>query len=375
MFIDRFQRKRVAWWADIISAGALALVVVVVMIPLGGGSPEGKVIPTTGLIVGLLIAQSVARVALAVKSAALPDVLSGKDLLQANGLSQAGGGLAQIVGIGFGTIVAGMASPWLGVIFGAATLVLGAFVALNMRGAELKEHVTTLGQEMARVVRTVIDGVKEVAARPPAAIGLTSFQMIRYQFWGFSLMTFALYAKNLVQGGNADTLSQVISGVGGLLGGALGLIVAQKIKDRIPPIRVLLAAMVIMGASTLVFGAMVSTLGFALLLFCGFFSFFLGKIASDTITQQAMPDDFRGRAFALYDIAYNLGFIVPAFILSLIWIEGSATRTRVILIVSGLIFLGLTLLIGMWARNIHDQFAPQDDLVAGDELVAGDVGA
>ena len=69
------------------------------------------------------------------------------------------------------------------------------------------------------------------------------------------------------------------------------------------------------------FGALVSLLGFALMLFCGFFSFFLGKISADTIMQQAMPDDFRGRAFALFDIAYNLGFIVPALILSSVWIE------------------------------------------------------
>jgi sugar phosphate permease len=125
-----------------------------------------------------------------------------------------------------------------------------------------------------------------------------------------------------------------------------------------------------MGGSALVFGAMVSKLGFALLLFCGFFSFFLGKIASDTITQQAMPDDFRGRAFALYDIAYNLGFIVPALILSSIWIEGSASRTRAILVVSGAVFIGLTFLVSAWARRVRDQFAPQDDLVDGAELVA-----
>ena len=48
----------------------------------------------------------------------------------------------------------------------------------------------------------------------------------------------------------------------------------------------------------------------------------MGKISADTIMQQAIPDDFRGRAFALFDIAYNLGFIVPAFILSVVWIEG-----------------------------------------------------
>ena len=41
-----------------------------------------------------------------------------------------------------------------------------------------------------------------------------------------------------------------------------------------------------------------------------------------------MPDDFRGRAFALFDIAYNVGFIVPAMILSLIWVENSEPRRR-----------------------------------------------
>jgi sugar phosphate permease len=101
-------------------------------------------------------------------------------------------------------------------------------------------------------------------------------------------------------------------------------------------------------------------------LFCGFFAFFLGKISSDTITQQAMPDDFRGRAFALYDIAYNLGFIVPAIVLSIVWIEGSASRTRAVLIASGLLFLVITGLIALWASRVRDQFAPQDDLVEVD---------
>ncbi|HEY6568509.1 MAG TPA: hypothetical protein VI341_13415, partial [Actinomycetota bacterium] len=103
----------------------------------------------------------------------------------------------------------------------------------------------------------------------------------------------------------------------------------------------------------------------------GFFAFFMGKISADTITQQAMPDDFRGRAFALFDIAYNVGFIVPAFILSFLWVENSEPRTRVILMVSGAVFLGLTALVALWARKIRDQFAPQDDLIEvdGDPVV------
>ena len=53
-------------------------------------------------------------------------------------------------------------------------------------------------------------------------------------------------------------------------------------------------------------------------------------------------------------------------ILSAIWVEGSESRTRIILMASGAIFLVLTALVGAWARRIRDQFAPQDDLVAED---------
>jgi predicted MFS family arabinose efflux permease len=183
--------------------------------------------------------------------------------------------------------------------------------------------------------------------------------MLRYQFWGFVLFVFGLYAKNLVKGGDADTLSLLLSGVGGLLGGALGMILAQRWKDRIPPIRLLLGAMTLVGAASVVFGAWVSLPGFTILLFCGFFGFFLGKISADTIVQQAMPDDFRGRAFALFDIAYNLGFIVPALILVLLWDEG---RVRPLLVGSGIVFLGLTALVARWAASVREQFAPQDDL-------------
>jgi hypothetical protein len=365
VFIDRFARRRVVWWTNLITSAVVVVVAVAVILPLGSATSEGKAGATIALIVALLAAQAVVRVILAVKSAAIPDVLSGKDLMQGNALSQAGGALFQIFGIAF-ALGAGAALPaWLVVIGGAVVLIVAAVVAKQMRHVESAPHDTTFGTEVRRVVHNVIAGVKEIAARPPAALGLLSFQMLRYQFWGFGLFVFALYAKNLVEGGGdkADTLALLLSGLGGLVGGALGLVLAQKWKDRIPPIRLLLASMFLLGAGTLVFGGLVSVAGFAGMLFVGFFAFFLGKISADTITQQAMPDDFRGRAFALFDIAYNIGFIVPAMILSFIWVENDASRTRVILIVSGVVFLILTGLVAWWASSIRDQFAPQDDLL------------
>jgi hypothetical protein len=361
--IDRFERRKILGLVNVITAVVVSVVAVAVMLPLGKDTSEGNVGATVALIVGLLFIQACVRVALAVKSAAIPDVLSGKDLLQGNGLSQAGGALFQVVGIGFAFGAAAAMPSWIVVVLGAGVLVVAAFVARRLERMEAQPHRTTFGQEARQVVANIAAGLKEVASRPPAALGLFSFQMLRYQFWGFCLFTFGLYAKNLVQGGDANNLGLALVGGGGFLGGAIGLVLAQKWKDRVPPIRLLIASMAALGAAAAVFGAFVSLAGFAALLFVGFFTFFLGKISADTIMQQTMPDDFRGRAFALFDIAYNLGFIVPALILSFLWVEGDASRTRAILVASGAVFVGLTLLIWRWASRIRDQFAPQDDVV------------
>jgi MFS family permease len=363
VLIDRFDRRRVVWWSNLITAGVVGAVALAFLLPLGKGTTEGNAGATAALVVGLLAAQAVIRVTLAVKSAAIPDVLSGRDLLQGNALSQAGGALFQIVGIAFALAAGGFLPGWLVVLGGAVVLAIGALVATRLRHVEARPHVATFAEEARRVLRTIVAGIREVASRPAAAVGLVGFQMLRYQFWGFGLFVFALYAKNLVEGGSDSQVPTLISGGVGLIGGVLGLIVAQAWKDRIPPVRLLVVSMMLLGGATLVFGGLVSVAGFAVMLFVGFFAFFVGKISADTIVQQAMPDDFRGRAFALFDIAYNLGFIVPALILSFVWVENDAGRTRVILIVSGAVFLLLTGVITAWARRVRDGFAPQDDLI------------
>ena len=362
VFIDRFPRRRVVWVASLITAVTVTAVAFAILAPLGDGTTEGKAFSTAGLIVALIGVQTCVRVVLAVKSAAMPDVLSGRDLLQGNSVSQAGGGFFQLVGIAVGGVAAGLLPPFIPAIVGATIFVVAGVVAKRLRHAETAVHVTSLGREVAQVFRNVGVGLREVWGRAAAKLGLASFQMVRYQFWGFNLFTFGLYAKYLVSSGDGESLSLVISGIGGLVGAGLGIVVAQTLKDRVPPARLMIAAMVVMGAGTVIGGLLLSVAGFALMLGTGFFSFFLGKVSADTVVQQAMPDDFRGRAFALFDIAYNLGFIVPAVILYLAWVEGSAARTRTILLVSGALFLVLTALIAAWAKRIKGELAPQDDL-------------
>ena len=360
VFIDRFERRRVLAGTALATAVLTALIAVGVLLPLGTGTSEGNLLATGALIVGMLVMQACVRITLAVKSAALPEVVHGKDLLNGNGLSQAGGALFQVVGAGLAFGLGAVLPAWLVVVAGGAALVVAALVTRRIRQLEVAPHTSTFLQEARRVLRDIASGVREVASRPPAALGLSAFQMLRYQFWGFALMTFALYSRSLVASGNADTVALGIVGGGGFLGGAIGLVLAQRWKDRIPPARLLVGSMAVLGGATLVFGAFTTLLGFSALLFCGFAGFFLGKISADTIMQQAMPDDFRGRAFALFDVAYNLGFIIPALILVVVWADD---RVSTILMTSGAVFLGLTLLVARWARSIREQLAPQDDLV------------
>ncbi|HYG73294.1 MAG TPA: MFS transporter, partial [Actinomycetota bacterium] len=357
--IDRFERRRVLAVSAIVTAAITAALAIGIMLPLGSDTSEGNITATVGLVLAMLVMQACVRVALAVKSAAMPGVLHGKDLMNGNGLSQAGGALFQVLGAGFAFGAGGALPSWIVVLVGGIALVVAAIVALRIQRMEMTKHLTSFAQEAKRVVKDIAGGIREVASRPAAALGLSSFQMLRYQFWGFALGVFALYARSLVAGGDADTVALGIVGGGGFVGGALGLVLAQRWKDRIAPIRLLLGSMIVLGGSALVLGFWVSLAGFSLLLFAGFFSFFLGKISADTIMQQAMPDDFRGRAFALFDIAYNLGFIVPAVILVLVWNDD---RAGLLLVASGAVFLALTALIARWASRIRGDLERQDDL-------------
>jgi sugar phosphate permease len=366
VLIDRFERRRVLAVSSVATALVTALLAAAILIPLGDGTSEGNVVATAGLVVAMLVMQACVRIMLAVKSAALPGVLRGKDLLNGNGLSQAGGALFQVLGAGVAFGAGGALPSWIVVVVGGIGLVAGSVVAMRIQRMEVSPHTSTFAQEAKRVLKDIVHGVREVAQRPAAALGLSSFQMLRYQFWGFTLGVFALYARSLVASGDADTVALGIVGGGGLVGGGLGMVLAQRWKDRVPPVRMLLGSMLLLGASALVFGFAVGLAGFSALLFCGFFGFFLGKISADTIVQQAMPDDFRGRAFALFDIAYNLGFIVPALILVLVWDDG---RAGILLVASGGVFLALTALVARWARGMRDRLAPQDDLeVAAPEM-------
>ena len=220
VFIDRFERRKVVAWTNVIVAAIVTGVAVLVMLPLGKATSEGNVGATVGLILG---------------AARGPGLRPGgprgevrrdprrprraRTCSRATALSQAGGALFQVFGHrvraggGRGRCRRGSWS-W------AARPSCWSRRS-SPDGCSTSKRVSTRRPSRRRPrgsFTTSWPGIKEVAARKPAALGLTSFQMLRYQFWGFGLFTFALYAKNLVQGGDASSMALAISGGGGMVG-------------------------------------------------------------------------------------------------------------------------------------------------------------
>jgi predicted MFS family arabinose efflux permease len=141
----------------------------------------------------------------------------------------------------------------------------------------------------------------------------------------------------------------VITGGAGALGAVLGFIMANRLTARFTtPAYLVIAASALAGVATAVLGALTLKISLALLTFCLGFGFFLGKISLDTMVQEALGDDFRGRAFSLYDISYNLAWVVAAGVLKLFYTE---ERQGLLLASMGIVFLLGVGLIANWYRR------------------------
>lgn len=359
-FIDRYDRKLLLIRSNLFRAAVVGVVAL-------GLAAVGDRLPDVVLILAILVALACTRILLAIKSAGLPAVVKGKDLLQANGLSQAGGAIFQVMGGGVALVGTALAPSWIVALFGGGVYVVAALVARRVERLEYERRTSRFVDEVKRVFRDIATGLREVFSRPAAALGLSSFQALRMEFFGFVALVFALQARNLLSGANSDKVVVAIAGVAGAVGAAIGMVLAQKLKDRVPPYKLLAAAMTALGLGVVLFGGVPTLTGYSAITFTGALGFFLGKISADTIMQQALPDGFRGRGFSLFDIAYNLGWIVPALVLALVWNED---RVRLILITSGVVFLVVAALIYVWATRIKGQLSRQDDLLDAPQPVA-----
>jgi len=280
------------------------------------------------------------RIVLATKSAALPETVEGSSLVEANAVSQLGGAMFQLAGGGAGFIATRFIAVEPVVIVGALVYGAGAVFALGIKRAGAARSEASFSEELAGVLGRIGAGFREVARTPRAAASILTYFWLRLLWsylWSYSLVGIGFVARELV---STDLLVLVITGGAGALGAVLGYVSAEKAGAVARSSgRVVIAAALLLGTAVSLLGAFQSRVALGLLTFFLGYGFFLAKISLDSMVQEALEDGFRGRAFSLYDIAYNLAWVLAAGAMKLLWDEDSQGA-----LIAG---MGVVFLVGM----------------------------
>jgi MFS family permease len=155
-----------------------------------------------------------------------------------------------------------------------------------------------------------------------------------------------------------DIYPNAIDVAGKLTASALGLgaagvgafaaaITASLLGGRFDRFRLILGGFLVSGLGIVTLGGVQNLYAVLGLAFAGGFGTFLAKVAVDAQVQDALPDRMRGRAFALYDILYNLASVVAGVVMVLL----SSAPLRPVLIGAGLATFAVTAILARAMRK------------------------
>lgn len=315
--IDRWPRQRIVLVSNLVRVGLVVLIVATI----------ASSAPSILKYVLALATLSVNRFLLAALTAGIPRVVDDHDLLTANSIQPTLGTIAAAIGGAVGgaiTIVApgvsddhrALIALGLAVVAFAAASLASMTLARGSLGPDQTRDSIDLGNEAARLLRGLREGLRHVRQRvtPFHALGVMSAQRLLY---GVMFVAAILIARHLLSepGDVEGGIAQLTVVVGfGALGFGLAAVVTPGVAPRVGPHRWILMCLGL-GAVGQVFLA-VSPAKPWLYSAAVVVSFAVqgGKIAVDTIVQRDTDDAYRGRAFTLYDVAYNTAFISSAFV-------------------------------------------------------------
>ncbi|MCL2787218.1 MAG: MFS transporter [Micrococcales bacterium] len=315
VLLDRFPRRGVLVWSNLarmVLAGAIAAIMA-----LAGVTPA--------IYVLALIALALNRFVLATIPAAQPRVVAPDVLITANSLAPTLGSVAAGGGALIGFVVTGLLGSerrWVVVAIASVCFAASAWVAGRFSRSTLGPDAvsTSLGKALSTLMSGLAAGARQVWRARAATVALAAMAVSRVTY-ALVLMASILMSRNLfTTAGSGTPPDDGATGLGpfglivgfGAAGFALAAVVTPVVRSRVAPetwaVWCLATAAIAQGviASTT---SLTILLPMAALLSAGVQGV---KIAADTIVQREVPDSHRGRAFALYDMLYNAGFLLAA---------------------------------------------------------------
>jgi MFS family permease len=315
VFLDRHDRRLILARFNMLRAAP-----VVVAAGIAASSPSSA---NAGLYLMAVIAFGLNRFLLSGLSAALPRVVDPADLLMANSVTPTSGTIAYMCGLAAGAglrrIPFGFDQDVAVILIAAAIYLAAGLLALRIPprylGPELAEPRPSLRHELAEVVRGLIAGARHLSERRTAGYALAAIGVHRFWYGLVTVATILLY-RNTFEPTDSDAafaaLSVAVLGAG--IGYFSAAIVTPIATTRLTPrgwILVLLGLAAVVEVFPAALYTQVAIVASA---------FFLGlsaqgvKICVDTLVQRHVDDAFRGRVFSIYDVLFNVAFVLAAIV-------------------------------------------------------------
>ena len=318
VFIDRWSRRQILVYSALLRSVFVA-VTAGLMASGNLGAP---------LYVAVLLVLGVNRFFLSSLSAALPHVVAGDKLVMGNSVSPTAGGTMAAIGglLGLGVNAATgdtEAGAAITLLVAGACYIAASMVARTM-GRDLLGPTRQPDQagpgrvltELGVVAAGLVAGVRYVSRRrgPATALGATGGN--RFLYGILFLMSILLYRNYFYRGASPSTAETHYGYLVALV--AVGYFCAALIT---PPVtrRLSKAAFIalLLVVSAVAIGALGETYSQTGYLIMGFFLGVAGQgiaICATTVLQEQLPDGYRGRAFSLYDMMFNITFAAGALI-------------------------------------------------------------
>jgi MFS family permease len=151
-------------------------------------------------------------------------------------------------------------------------------------------------------------GARRLAATPAALASIVSISFDQFLIGFVTVLSLVVFKQRFHQGVGSYGNLVAAGGVGVLVGTlTVGWLEPVTTKPRIVAMAFFLSGLVSLAVAPAIIGITVLLVSFVIGL-----TFAWRKIPVDTMVQEAIPDRFRGRVFAAYDLTYSMARVVAA---------------------------------------------------------------